>query len=114
MNLNCKIYKRGNYTIQKCINIDCTLYEKLKKIANYEYDTNISVLVNIGIENLLEENNIIYYPKPKEEISEYRSLMIRKDNVERLNQINRETGISVTRLINLAIKRFVEFQEKLE
>ncbi len=34
--------------------------------------------------------------------------MIRKDNVARLEKIKKETGISVTRLVNIAIKEFLE------
>lgn len=112
MDLSCKIYSRDNYTIQKSVNLECTLYDKLKDI-NYEYDASVSTLVNICIEKLVETNNITYYPRPKGELIIYRSIMIRKDNLEKLKEINGEKGIAICRLINLAIKRFLEEQGQL-
>ena len=38
--------------------------------------------------------------------------MIRKENEEALRRVNLEKGISVTRLINTAIKEFIEEHEK--
>lgn len=105
---NYRLYKKGNYTIQKSINLDNELYTKLKHIVDYEYDVSMSELVNICIEKMLSKCNIKYYAKPEGEISIYRSIMIRKDNVEKLKEIHNKTGISVTRLINLAIKEFID------
>ena len=34
--------------------------------------------------------------------------MIRKENVEALNKITQETGISLTRLVNIAMKEFLD------
>ena len=34
--------------------------------------------------------------------------MIRKENVAALNKITKETGISLTRLVNIAMKEFLE------
>jgi len=103
-----KLYKKNNYTIQKCVNIEDTLYTKLKTLIDKKYDATISDVINIAIEDCISTNNIKYYPKPENEILIYRSIMLRKENVEALQKINRKTGISVARLINYAIKEFLE------
>ena len=38
--------------------------------------------------------------------------MIRKKNVDVLTKINNKTGISTTRLINIAIKQFLDEYDK--
>lgn len=103
-----RLYKKDNYTIQKSINLEDTLYTELKKIVDKEFDATISDVVNACVEDLISKDNIKYYAKPEEEITIYRSVMLRRKNVEALNKINRETGISVTRLINMAIKEFLD------
>ena len=90
-----RLYKKDNYTIQKSINLEDKLYSRLKEIVEKEYDATISDIVK-------------YYAKPDEEITIYRSVMIRKENVAALNKITKETGISLTRLVNIAMKEFLE------
>ena len=107
-----RLYRKQNYTIQKSINLEDKLYTKLKYIAETEYDATISEVINVCIENLLAKKIIKYYPKPEGEIIIYRSIMIRKENEEALRRVNLEKGISVTRLINTAIKEFIEEHEK--
>ena len=103
-----RLYKKNNYTIQKCISLEDTLYSKLKKIIDKDYDATISELINVSIEDFIYNNNIKYYAKPNDEITIYRSVMLRKENIVALNKINHETGISITRLINMAVKEFLD------
>ena len=112
MNAIDKLYKKGNYTIQKSINLEDKLYTRLKEVTEKEYDATISEVVNICIEELVSKDNIKYYSKPEGEIVIYRSVMVRRENVEALNRINKRTGISVTRLINIAIKEFLDKYNK--
>lgn len=107
-----RLYKKDNYTIQKSINLEDKLYTKLKEIVDKEYDATISDIVNVCIEDLISKGNVKYYAKPDEEITIYRSVMIRKDNVEALNKITKETGISLTRLVNISIKEFLDKYKK--
>lgn len=103
-----RLYKKSNKTIQRCISLDNELYEELKNVVENYYDATISDLVNVCIEDYINENDIKYYAKPFGEISISRSIMIRKDNLEELKRLNETTGISITRLINGAIKDFLE------
>ena len=107
-----RLYKKSNYTIQKSINLEDRLYTKLKEIVDKEYDATISDIVNVCIEDLISLGNIKYYAKPADEITIYRSVMIRKENVEAMNKITKETGISLTRLVNIAMKEFLDKHQK--
>ncbi len=107
-----RLYKKNNSTVQKSINLEDKLYTNLKQIVENEYDATISDVINVCIEDLISNGNIKYYAKPEGEITIYRSIMIRKDNVEALNKITKETGISLTRLVNIAMKEFLDNYNK--
>lgn len=99
-----RLYKKDNPTVQKSINLEDKLYTNLKQIVENEYDATISDVINVCIEDLISSRNIKYYAKPEGELTIYRSIMIRKENVKALNKITKETGISLTRLVNIAMK----------
>lgn len=103
-----RLYKKSNYRIQKSISLEDKLYTGLKEKIENEYDAEISEVINVCIEELIAKDNITYYGKPEGEIVIYRSIIIRKDNIEALSKLKKKTGISVTRLINTAIKEFLE------
>lgn len=48
------------------------------------------------------------YKKTKMETVTYRNLMLRKNNIKKINEYHQKTGISFTRLVNGAIKEFFE------
>lgn len=102
-----KLYRKENYIIQKSISIEDKLFTELKYIVEHSYDATVSDAINIAIEEMALKKNIEYYPKPESEITIYRSIMFRKENWETLKRINKEQGISITRLVNIAIKRFI-------
>lgn len=107
-----KLYSINNKTVKKTVNIDDTLYKKLMKFTKNNYDASFSQIVNICIEEYIEKNEPSFYEKPKVETVTYRSVMIRKENIESLNKITKETGISFTRLVNIAMKEFLENYKK--
>ena len=108
MNAICRLYLRSNPAIQKSISIDDSLYEKLKTLINKKYDATISDIINVALENYIDKNNPTFYEKPKLESTTYRTIMLRKDNLTGLQRMHKESGISVTRLLNSAIKEFLE------
>lgn len=108
MNIRDKLYKLENKTIPKSINIDDSLYEKIKELTCKTYDAKLSDIINVAIEEYIERNNPNYYAKPKTETVTYRNLMLRKNNINKLNEYHQKTGISFTRLVNGAIKEFFE------
>ena len=107
-----RLYKKDNSTVQKSINLEDKLYTELKQLVENEYDATISDVINACIEDLISSGNIKYYAKPEGEITIYRSIMIRKENVKAFNKITKETGISLTRLVNIAMKEFLDNYNK--
>lgn len=107
-----RLYSINNKTVKKSINIDDSLYKKLMRYTKKNYDATISDMINVCIEDLLSTGSVKYYAKPEDEITIYRSVMIRKENAEALNKITQETGISLTRLVNIAMKEFLDKYNK--
>lgn len=105
-----RLYTADNKTVQKSINIENGLYQGLKEIE-LRYNATISDLVNACIEFYVSENEIVYSPKPPTEIAEYRSFMIRQENLKRLQEIKDKTGIGISRLINLSIKKVLDIKK---
>lgn len=108
-----RLYTADNKTVQKSINVENGLYQGLKEIEP-RYNATISDLVNACIEFYVSENEIVYYPKPPTEIAEYRSFMIRQENLRKLQEIKNRTGIGISRLINLSIKKVLDIKINLE
>lgn len=108
-----KLYKKDNYTKRRSIKIEDKLYEKLNYITKQRYSASISEVINVCIEELLEKEKIEIYEKSRGDLMFYRSIMIRKENEEKLKEAKEKTGISMTRLINIAMKEFIEKHEKI-
>lgn len=108
MNIRDKLYKKDNKTIAKAINIDDSLFEKIRIATEKTYDAKLSDIINVAIEEYIQRDNPHYYAKPKKETVTYRNIMLRKENVKKFNEYHQKTGISFTRLVNGAIKEFFE------
>ena len=107
-----RLYSINNKTVKKSIHTDDSLYKRLMRYTKKNYDATISDMINVCIEDLLSTGSVKYYAKPEDEITIYRSVMIRKENAEALNKITQETGISLTRLVNIAMKEFLDKYNK--
>ena len=96
--------------VPRSIHIDDDLYERLKFLDTKVFDGGISKIVNVAIEySLCEESGTVkYYKKPDGVHSLYRSLLIRKRLYDKLLKIKEETGISLSRLLNYCIKKFLD------
>ena len=88
--------------LRRRIEIDNTLYEGLVKIVE-EYDTDISNLVNMAIENLIKTERVELYERAKEEIVEAHNFSIREGFYRELEKLKSKYGISVYKLTNIAI-----------
>lgn len=103
-----KLYSINNKTVKKTVNIEDKLYNRLMKFTKKNYDATFSQVINVCIEEYIKRNKPSFYEKPKLETVTYRSIMIRKNNLEQLQKMYKKTGISVTRLLNCAVKEFLE------
>lgn len=107
-----RLYPINNKAIKKTINIEDKLYNRIMKFTLDNYDATFSDIINVCIEDYVEKGNPSFYEKPKMETVTYRSIMIRKDNLSSLKTMYQKTGISVTRLLNCAVKEFLEKYDK--
>lgn len=80
MNIRDKLYKLENKTVPKSINIDDSLYEKIRNATENVYDAKLSDIINVALEEYIERDDPTYYAKPKLETVTYRNLMLRKNN----------------------------------
>lgn len=103
-----KLYKKENNTISKTINVEDKLYNQITKLLAKQYDCTTSDLINVAIEEYITKDSPTYYGKPENESVSYRNFRLRKENIEKLNEISKKTRISFTRLVNGAIKEFIE------
>lgn len=102
-----KLYKQDNKRISKSINIDDSLYQGIKDLSEKVYDATISEIINVAIEEYAKPN---FYVRTENETVTYRNLKLRKQNIEKLDEYSKKTGVSFTRLINSAIKEFIDAQ----
>ena len=102
-----RFWEKGNL-LKKTIVIDNTFYEKLNELAKTKYQTSTNQLINACIEELLKTKKINVYVKPKGEISEQRSLLIREELFEGLEKMREEYNLSIYKLVNIAIKNALE------
>ncbi|MCI9245682.1 MAG: hypothetical protein HFJ30_00800 [Clostridia bacterium] len=103
-----KLYSKDNYIIEKSVNVDDSLYSEIKRLSLEKYSAGISEIVNVAIEEYIERNTPNFYGKKKFETVTYRTLALRKKNIDKLNEYHDNTGISFTRLLNSAIKEFLD------
>ena len=53
MNIRDKLYKKENKTQPKSINIDDSLYEKIRQVTENVYDAKLSDVINVAIEEYI-------------------------------------------------------------
>lgn len=97
------------YTKEKWINrnieIEDSLYSELKNISKNVLDASINKLIDSCVENFtIEDNKIVYYKKPENEITIARSIRLRESMWNKLEQLKKEYDISLYKLINMSIK----------
>ena len=103
-----RFYRKEKW-LNKNIEIEESLYEKLKKLSENEIDASINKLIDACVENFkIENNTVIFYKKPENEISISRSIRLRESMWNKLETIKKEYDISIYKLINMSIKYTLE------
>ena len=91
--------------INRNIEIEDSLYSELKKISEDILDASINKLIDSCVENFkIENEQIVYYKKPKDEITIARSIRLRESMWNKLDELKNDYDISLYKLINMAIK----------
>lgn len=94
-------YKRDNI-LKRRIEIDATLYEKLKELSEI-YEASINKLVNVAIMEMVENNTVNLYDRSEKEISESHNFNIRESAYKELEKLSDKHNLSIYKLVNIAI-----------
>ena len=94
--------------IQKTFEIESKLFDKLEFLSENVYDASISKLINACIDELTTTENIKVYPKEADELYTKHSLTLRRYSLDNLEKLKEKYGISVYKLINMAIRNALE------
>lgn len=99
-----RFYPREKW-INRNIEIEDSLYTELKNISDNLLEASINKLIDSCVENFkIENDEIIYYKKPKDEITIARSIRLRESMWNKLDELKKEYDISLYKLINMSIK----------
>ena len=94
--------------IKKSAEIEGKLYDRLKEISEKEIDASINKIIDACIYDLTLEEKIIIYKKEDNEINVARSVIIRESMYKKLEEMREKYGISISKLINIAIRTGLE------
>ena len=90
--------------IQRTIEIESSLYDEIEFLCNNVYDTSVSKIINACIDELIKTENVKLYPKESNELLTKHSIILRKSSLKNLEKLKDKYGISVYKIIHIAIK----------
>ena len=90
--------------VQKTIEIKSGLYDEIEFLCENVYDTSVSKIINACIDELIETEAVKLYPKESNELFTKHSIILRKSSLNNLEKLKDKYGISVYKLIHIAIK----------
>lgn len=76
--------------------------------ALYHYDATVTDLVNASLEHLIESEQISLYKKAANDFSVTHTLLIRESNLAGLEDLKAKYGVSIYKLVNIAIKNVLD------
>ncbi len=94
--------------VKKSAEIEGQLYDRLKEIAEKELDASINKIIDACVDNLKLEDKVVIYRKEKNEINVARSIIVRESIYKKLEELREKYGISISKIINIAIKEGIE------
>lgn len=107
MNLFAHKYGKREKTYRRSYYIDNTLLTKLEELSKL-YRAKIPDFINDSIEELIKTKNIELYDKDETELSIKYTVLIRESNLKGLEDLNRRYGVSLSQLVNIAIRNILK------
>ena len=98
--------------IKKSTEIEGNLYDRLKEISESELDASINKIVDACINDLELAEKIVIYKKETNEINVARSVIIRESMYKKLEEMRERYGISISKLMNIAIRNGLNKYDK--
>lgn len=95
-----KTYRRSYY-------IDNTFLTKLEELSKI-YRAGIPDFINDSIEELIKTKDIKLYDPAEGELSIKYTVLVRESNLKGLENLNKRYGISLSKLVNIAIRNVLE------
>lgn len=106
-----RFYKKDTL-VQKTVEIDSNLFDKVEFLSKNIYDASISKIINACIDDLISTKKIELYEREKNEISLKHTIIIRESSLNELEKLKEKYEISINKLINIAIYLVLK-EEKL-
>ena len=101
--------------IQKTIEIESSLYDEIEFLCENVYDASVSKIINACIDELIETEDVKLYPKESNELFTKHSIILRKNSLNNLEKLKDKYGISVYKLIHIAIKNvLIQYHSEME
>ena len=94
--------------VKKSVEIEGNLYDKLKEIANEELDASVNKIIYACIDDFEIAEKVVIYRKRKDEINVAKSIIIRESIYKKLEDMREKYGISISKLVNIAIRTGLE------
>ena len=102
-----RFYKKEKW-VKKSAEIEGNLYDILKEISSKELDASINKIIDVCVDSLELGDKVVIYKKEKDEINVARSIIIRESTYKKLEDMREKYGISISKLINIAIRTGLE------
>ena len=102
-----RFYKKEKW-VKKSVEIEGKLYDKLKEISDKELDASINKIIDACIDDFEIGEKVTIYRKDKDEINVARSIIIRESIYKKLEDMREKYGISISKLVNIAIRTGLE------
>lgn len=102
-----RFYKKEKW-VKKSAEIEGNLYDILKEISSKELDASINKIIDACVDSLELGDKVVIYKKEKDEINVARSIIIRESTYKKLEDMREKYGISISKLINIAIRTGLE------
>ena len=87
--------------------IDDALYQRLQEQARL-YDATLTDLINVCIRQLIETENITLFEQKNRDTSSIHSLLIYGSSLAGLESLKDRFGVSIYKLVNIAIKNVLD------
>ena len=105
-----RFYKKEKW-IKKSAEIEGKLYDKLKEISGEKLDASINKIIDACVDDLKLEDKVVIFCKDKNEINVARSIIMRESTYKKLEDLREKYGISISKIMNIAIKIGLEKYE---
>lgn len=96
-------FNRREPKIRRNYEVEDKLYSKLEELTKV-YEASVTDLINACLEKLVKTEDIKLYKKEENEILVTHTMLIRESNIIGLEKIKDKYGVSIYKLVNIAIK----------